>query len=376
MRDDEGNLRFRTGPHSSLRLGGYVEAFYSYNLNRPSNNITNYRAFDNRHNQITLQALALDVGWDSRWVSARLAMQAGHAATAIYEASEPFQPGTGSGAGTSDASMWRFVQQAYLGGHLPTKVPVTIEAGLFLSPLGSEALATNQNWTWSHTPLFFALPFYHAGLRANVQLNDRHSVRLGVYNGWNNVVDNNREKSFALEYNYALPDRVKFSTVYFSGVERPDDAPEGRAWRHTLDSYVIVQAGERVSLLLRPVVGIEPNAFGISWYVLGNVGLRVMARPWLYFAARGSLLRESRATSVDGEASPITIPSEWMAAGIFTIDFRVINHLSIKLEYRHDHASEDIFFAGQVDGDGSDAAPFVANARLQNTVTLGATAYF
>jgi hypothetical protein len=30
-------------------IGGYVEAAYSYNFNNPSNGLTNYRGFDNRH---------------------------------------------------------------------------------------------------------------------------------------------------------------------------------------------------------------------------------------------------------------------------------------------------------------------------------------
>src|SRR4051812_32111040 len=37
-----------------LTFGGYAEVDYSWNFNQPSNSITNYRGFDNRHNSFTI----------------------------------------------------------------------------------------------------------------------------------------------------------------------------------------------------------------------------------------------------------------------------------------------------------------------------------
>ncbi len=372
--DEHGGLRFRTGPRSSLRVGGWVDLFYGFNFNQPSNGINNFLAFNNRHNALTLQNLALDTSFDSPYVSARVALQAGHAPNTYYSAGEPDLPGS-PGAGASDAALWRYLQQAYITGHLPTKVPVDIDAGLFLSPLGPESLATYQNWSYSHSPMFFSLPFYHVGVRAGISLTPEHFLRLGVYNGWNNVVDNNKEKSMALEYAYTTG-RATIGAVYFTGVERPDKAPEGRAWRHTIDTYAIVGLGERVELLLRPTAGFEPNNFGVSHWYGGNVALRVRALDWLYLHARGSLLREYWAESEDGVAAPIVLPSPWQAEATGTVDFRVLDHLSIKLEYRHDHARGDVFFYDEVAGAGTPEDPYVPNLDYQNTLTLGLVAYF
>jgi hypothetical protein len=49
-----------------FQLGGYVEALYQWNFNSPSNGITNYRGFDNRHNTFTVSNIALDVQWITR----------------------------------------------------------------------------------------------------------------------------------------------------------------------------------------------------------------------------------------------------------------------------------------------------------------------
>lgn len=374
--DENGALRLRTGPHSTLRIGGYVETFYSYNFNKPSNGLTNYRAFDNRHNAITLQNIALDTEWNSQYIFAHLAFQAGHAPATYYGVSEPSMPGFATGVSSSSASLWQYVQQANLGVYLPTKIPFTIDAGLFLSPIGPESLATHENWTWSHTPLFFALPFYHVGIRGGVKVHPNHFLRLGLYNGWNNIVDNNKEKSLALEYVFDHSEQLKITTVYFSGVERARNAPEGRAWRHTLDAYLQSQFIHRMALLVHACAGIEPNHFGLSWWTVGSLGFRVRALDWLYFTGQGAVLYEHRPRNEEGLAEAILLPSSWLAVGMFTADFRFVNHLSVKLEYRHDHAPSEIFFRGDIQGDGSSANSFVPNAIAQNTLTVGATAWF
>jgi hypothetical protein len=60
-----------------------------------------------------------------------------------------------------------------------------------------------------------------------------------------------------------------------------------------------------------------------------------------------------------------------------TIDLRPTDdHLSVRVEYRHDQAAGPTYFRGVVFGDGSSATPFLPNARSQDTLTVGATAWF
>ena len=82
-------MEVKTSPGSTLTVGGYIETFYSYNFDRPSNGLTNFRAFDNQHNALTLQNAALDTSWEAEQVYARLALQAGHAPNTYYGVSEP-----------------------------------------------------------------------------------------------------------------------------------------------------------------------------------------------------------------------------------------------------------------------------------------------
>ncbi|HRI07716.1 MAG TPA: outer membrane beta-barrel protein [Nannocystaceae bacterium] len=367
---------------TALTLAGYVETYYGYNFNRPSNGLTNFRAFDNRHNALTLQNVVFDAHWQAPRVHARLAFQFGQTPATYYLASEPAQAGT-AGAAPSDPSVVRAIQQAYAGFRPFRRAPVFVEAGIFLSPIGFESLAIRDNWHWSYSPLFFALPFYHSGIHVGVEPAAGHALKAVVYNGWNNVIDNNREKSLGLTYDFTPGPRLALGAVYLAGVERPTGAPEGRPWRHVLNFNLKVAPLRRLALGGNLNGGVEPGAFGPSRWFASALQGRVQLFEWLYLAARGSYVREERARSAAGIAAPILLPyasddpSQWFAAGTVTLDIRPVpDHLALKLEYRHDQVHQPAFFRGQVEGEGTDAAPFIANARAQDTLTLGLHAWF
>jgi opacity protein-like surface antigen len=56
------------------------------------------------------------------------------------------------------------------------------------------------------------------------------------------------------------------------------------------------------------------------------------------------------------------------------VDVRPFENISVRLEYRHDQAQKPLFFqhAVSVDAQGN----FITNAKHQDTITLGAVAWF
>jgi hypothetical protein len=353
-------------------FGGYAEAFYQWNFNNPSNGITNFRGFDNRHNSFTLSNVALDAQWDHENIIGRVTLQVGHTPSTYY-LSEPVSPGA-SGANSSSAELWKYVQQAYVGYRFGLGRGLAVTAGIFLSPIGPESMAVRDNWNWSRSNLFFGLPFYHTGLRATYALTDEWVVTLAAYNGWNSVVDNNDEKSVSAQVTYTRSD-VVVSVLYFGGVERPRGAPEGRAWRHLLDAYATWHATPWLSLLAHANGGFEPNQFGVSAWAAGALYARFRIVPQWFFVVRGDAFYEHVAGNSAGTASPIFWPAPWVASGTATVDFRPHERVSFRLEYRHDHAGADMFFGGEVVGDGI-VVPFVVNRASQDTLTLGTTTWF
>jgi hypothetical protein len=349
-------------PPPAVTVGAWVETFYAWNFRDPSNRITNFRGFDNRHNSLTLQAAAIDAQFDAGGASGRVTLQTGLGPSTYYLA-EPSVPGTGS-IGPSGAGLLQWLQQAYVGVEVPgTKL--TVQAGLFLSPIGPESMQVKDDWAWSRSNLFFALPFYHSGARASYQATATWVLQLCVFNGWNNIVDNNDAKSVALMATYTRGTELSANLQYFGGIERADGAPEGDAWRHLFDAYGTWQATPELALQLHLDAGVEPNDLGTDAWVGAAAAARLRLSPRLFAAARADFLFEDHP-----DDSSVLLPVDWLASGALTLDARPVERASIRLEYRHDQADADLFFGGDVMGDGV-ATPFVPNREAQDTVTLG-----
>ena len=355
-------------------IGGWVEAYYAFNFNEPSNGVTDLRGFDNRHDTFNLSNVVLDAQWDWEGVNGRITLQWG-STPATYYLAETAAPSLGTGVGPQDQDLWQWVQQAYLGYRVPIGSGLNVQAGLFLSPIGVEGMAVKDNYLYSRTNLFYGYPFYHTGIRLSYELVDGLTIVGWAINGWNTVLDNNDEKSFMLQALFSVGDAFTGSFLYAAGVERPRGAPEGRAWRHTFDLNGTLAATEWLAFQGQVTAGFEPNEFGVSGYAAGMLAARVQVLEWLALAARGDLFWETLASDAEGTASAIFWPVEWVSSATIGADVRPHEQVSLRVEYRHDHASGDAYFAGAVEGDGL-TAPFVRNASTQDTLTVGATAWF
>lgn len=355
----------RSADPPAWRIIAYVEAFYQYNFNRPSNDLTNYRGFDNRHNTFTLSNVALGAAVDYRNVLLGLTLQVGHTPSTYYR-SEPAQPGA-SGANASDSELWKYVQEAYAGYRFIDSLSIT--AGLFLSPIGPESMAINNNWNWSRSNLFFGLPFYHTGARATYVLLERWAFTLAAYNGWNSVVDNNGRKSLSAQVTYTAP-RSTLSLLYFGGVERPAGAPEGHPWRSLFDAHARWDVLSWLALMAHANAGFERGELGNARWAAGAVYARAQLIAGLFVALRGDAFFEHTPAA----AQPIFWPVSWVSSGTLTLEYRLVEHVSFRAEYRHDRAQGAMYFAGAVSAAASGA--FIANTRLQNTATVGVTAWF
>lgn len=351
-----------------LKVNGYVEAFYQLNFNTPSNFITAYRGFDNRSNSFTIDNAVLDVTGELGPVFARVALQVGHAPFSYYGA-EPSYPAT-AGAGASSPELWHLIQQAIVGYKLPVGRGLLAEAGIFISPIGIEQLAIKDNWNWSRSNLFFGLPFYHAGVRLTYPLSDQLTAAVYATNGWNDIVTRNSYPCFAGLLTWTPSESVSGTLLYFGGVEPFSDAPEGQPWRNLFDLNATWNLIPQLSLAIQADAGFEANNFGTSWWASGAAYARVHPAEWLYIAARADYFHERAAPG----ASRIFFPADDVISATATLDFRPVDNLSLRVEYRFDWASAEMYFRGPVGQDSSGVDR--PNTPRQSTLTLGALAWF
>jgi hypothetical protein len=356
---------------------GYIEAYYSWNFNRPVNNLTNYRAFDSRHNTFALSNAALGAAFETGPVGGKLMLQVGDQASSYYRF-EPSVPGS-STVNPSGPELWKYIQEAYVTYKAPIGRGLTIKAGIEGSPIGLESFAVHENWAWSRSNLYFGLPYYHTGLRATYPVSDTVSASVAVLNGWNSVVDNNEAKSVEAHVTYRLPRKAMAQLLYMGGVERAASAPEGQYWRHQFDAIGELDVTTWLQLAAQADYGFEPNRFGTARWFAGAAAARAKALDWLYLAVRGDRFYEHQASNEAGQMSAPLFWNgvEWVSSFTATVDVRPHDNISFRLEFRHDQADGLLYFTGDtLTGDGSAKSPFLPNARRQETLLLGATAWF
>lgn len=352
-----------------------MEAFYSYNFNRPSNRITNFRGFDNRENTFAISNAAATVAWERGAASGKVTGQAGLTPNTYYLA-EPASPGTSSTGATDATTTWKYLQEAWIAYRAPIGRGVLFQAGIFLSPIGVENMPIKDNWNWSRSNLFFGLPFYHAGVRATYELSKTWTAELMICNGWNNIVDNNGRKSVMVHAIHKPTDSLTVNLLYFGGAERSTGAPEGEPWRHLFDAYATWDATKTISFIVHADAGFERNNFGTSDWTAVAGYVRLKLSSLFSLAVRADVFREHAASSPRGTAAALFWPGKQVGSQTLTLDFRPADNLSIRLEGRHDSGSTEMYFRGRAAGDGSTASPYIPNARSQSTLTLGATTWF
>src|SRR5262249_11965644 len=158
-----------------------------------------------RSDSFLLQNAAVDFVGNAGPMVLHLTLQFGLTGDTYYLA-EPSLPGA-SGAAASNLEVWKHLQQAVIAYKAPLGKGLLFEAGLFLTPIGLEFTAVKDDWNWSRSTLFFALPAYHSGLRLTYPLDDRLTVSAMVTNGWNDLVDGNDSKSISVYASYAVADK-------------------------------------------------------------------------------------------------------------------------------------------------------------------------
>ena len=247
-----------------------------------------------------------------------------------------------------------------------------------MSPIGPESIPVEDQWNWSRSNLFFGLPYYHTGLRATYEWTPEIATTVAVINGWNSVVDNNEEKSVLAYATYKAPDRIQVQALYSGGIERRSSSLEGPQWRHHFDLFGQIDATPWLSFVGQADYGFETNRIGTARWWAGAAYARVKPMDRVYIAVRGDRFTEHLATDSSGRVSNALFWSgvEWVSSATATLDVRPYQQLSVRLEYRHDAAEAPLYFGRNVGGDGTTQAPFVANARTQDTALLGATAWF
>ena len=310
---------------SSINITGMVDGYHQYNVNQPADRTAGLRAFTGPSNQISLYmaklALSKAPTTDSR-VGFGLSFAFGEAIN-VVNGSEPV-------AGLGFA---QYLEEAYLSYMVNEKLQV--DFGKWVTPIGAEVIESNGNWNYSRGLLFtWAIPFYHYGLRANYAINDKTWVTAHLANGWNNVVENNSGKTFALQVGFSPTEKISVVQNYIVGPEMFN----ADALRHVLDTIVTYEFNDQLSFMVNYDYGMEegflpadPNS---KWQ--GVAG-------YLRYALSDKVAVASRLEWFQDDDAWSTGLSQQVKEFTQTFEYQVADGLMTRFEIRRDWSNEPFF---------------------------------
>ncbi|MDZ4081374.1 MAG: porin [Bdellovibrionales bacterium] len=218
-------------PSRKIVWGGFIDGQYAFDFNSPPNGDRAYTTQPARSNEFNINLAYLEVKAESSKTRSRLSLQAGTSVQSNYS-SEPAR-GTVSGGTLS-----RHLQEARVGYQISEAT--WIDAGVFFAPVGSESFVSRDNLTLTRSLVADYSPYYLSGVKLSHSFSDSLSALLTVTNGWQNISENNTDKSVGAGLEYTAS-TLSFSYVTLVGSEVSADLngnARGSELRHFHDFIV------------------------------------------------------------------------------------------------------------------------------------------
>jgi Putative beta-barrel porin-2, OmpL-like. bbp2 len=224
-------------PFENVRFGVTFEGYYEYASNHPPDRVLLLHAYDTRADTFSLQQAAVvlesvpNVG-EGRPFGARIDLQFGQATDTVQ----------GSPANEPRPAVYRNLWQAYGTYVLPVGRGLQADFGKYASSLGYETNYAKDDQAFSRAYLFDFLPFYHAGVRLTLPVNDDLTVLYMLSNGIQQTEDFNNFKSSQIAAVIKPLPALAWTINDYFGQEQPDSGqPNGpNGFFHVYDTYVTV----------------------------------------------------------------------------------------------------------------------------------------
>lgn len=319
-----------------IEVGGMVYGSYNYNFNNPDTRDNDLRIFDTKANTFSLDLAQIAISKEEdRGIGFKIVLDYGRTAGLIQS------DWSGDGDFSNGTNNFE-VQEAYLTYTAPLGKGLGIKAGKFVTLIGAEVIESPLNYNISRSFLFgLAIPFTHTGLLLSYPVHDMVSVTAGVVNGWDNVIDSNKGKSFLGSLALTPFESLTWTFNGTYGAERPDRGGSKRGLFDTVLTYTPI---DHLDLVLNYDYGSETglldNGRTAEWYgVAGIIGIGggLFNPNWEAFslAQRAEWFsdRDGTRTGTSQDLWELTTTLKWA----------LTDRLHVRVEYRHDESNRKVF---------------------------------
>ena len=322
---------------NGIKFGGMVYGSYNYNFNNPDSKDNSLRVFDTRANNFTLDLAQLSVSKEEEegGVGFKLLVDYGHTAGLMQS------DWTGDGSlsnGTNNFAL----QEAYVTYTAGIGKGLGIKAGKFVTLLGAEVIESPLNYNISRSFLFgYAIPFTHTGVLFSYPLMEQVSLSAGIVNGWDNVIDSNKGKSFLGNLTLQPVDILTLSLNGVYGAELPD---RGGSKRGVFDFVGTLNVTDHTTFVTNFDYGTESetglNGKDADWYGIAgylNIDGAQFHPDWEAFSIA------QRLEWFDDEDGVRTGTKQDLWEATTTLKYKITDNLHFRAEYRHDNSDKRVF---------------------------------
>lgn len=189
---------------AQIEVNGYIDTYYGFDNNKPTNGNRPYAIASARHNDFALNLAMLDMKYISQRIRARFAPAFGTYMNSNYAAEQ---------------GSLRNIVEASAGVKLSAKKEIWLDAGVINSPIGYENAISKNQLLYSRSLSAEFSPYYLAGVKLSIPVTKTLKARVYVVNGWQQITDVNHKKSVILNLEYKPSQWTINASVYY-GDER------------------------------------------------------------------------------------------------------------------------------------------------------------
>jgi len=340
-----------------MDISGFIDGYYSYNANRPSDSangqVNDLYNFNDKTDQFNLSAAKLTLNHDPDPVGAHVDFLYGRTNTLVNNNySAPSDPKT--------KAQLNYIEQAFLSLKPPKAKGLELDFGKFVTSAGAEVIESKDNWNYSRSLLFsWAIPYFHFGGRASLPVSKTETLGLQVVNGWNNVTKTNGAVTVGLTSAYVKP-KYTWNVNYYVG---PENANTANGIRNLIDTTILLTPPGKFNAYINYDYGQNRDAIEAQGNKILNRWQGVAVAAHEQTTAKTAL--SARGEWFDDYQGFETGTAQQLKEVTATYEYKWVEGLLARVEYR---------------GDFSNVASFHKNStemvKYQNTFTVGFVAFF
>ncbi|TGL56586.1 porin [Leptospira kemamanensis] len=210
----------------SLKFGAFVDTYYSHNANHPKSKERAYTTQAVRNDEFNINLGFVDAKWQEEKIRGRIALQFGTSVNTNYAAESRKDI-------SSNQNAVKHIQEAYVGFKLTKNT--WLDAGIYFGHIGHESWISSDNWNYTRALALDYVPYYSSGVRITTKFTEKFQFQFHVMNGWQNITDQNKDKSLGTQFKYQFTPHFAITANQFVGNEAPDfERKQTRFYNNTI----------------------------------------------------------------------------------------------------------------------------------------------